>query len=587
MFHRSVHGHDVSLGTIVGTDRKLVMTRQQRSTHFYCPGATGTGKSRFLAHMIRDHILTWPRHRCGTIVFDPHGSLFDSVIEWCAHHRLDRPIVPIDLRRNDQVIGYNLLRHRSGAQASVVIGEMVKALIHVFGAGDTNQTPLLARWATDIFHMLYEKGLSVAEAMLLLENEPLRAALTATITERFAKRDWELASKLSPKQLEELIGSTVNRLQRLVRNATLFAMFGQTQASLDLHAALDDGSIILVALPTAGGNITLEDANTFGTMLLTDLWAAARERGKDKPGSRPFYLYIDEFQRFVTPDISEALAEARGFGIHVTMANQFPAQLLDEGQTGKKLYRAVMENARSKAVFQLSDDENLQPLAKWLFRGTMNPDEIKLALYSTKVMGYRQELRQSRTFGTTQTNGKSHIKGKNLSDHKGKSIQQFQLDAGLEDATTLLDGHGEGESEVEGSVLTNGSIESISEQMVDVPILGKELSSVQYRSLDEQLHRAMAMLFEQEQRHFVVRLEGMHAPVSVRVPNVPDVFISPERVEEYRLKLLAKLPYVLPMAEAVHRIEAREKLLLSKMLEDLSPENDEQVVFRRNVGKSC
>jgi hypothetical protein len=41
-----------------------------------------------------------------------------------------------------------------------------------------------------------------------------------------------------------------------------------------------------------------------------------------------------------------------------------------------------------------------------------------------------------------------------------------------------------------------------------IPIMGKELSHVQFRSLEEQLFRSMAVLFDQLQRQGVAQLVG-------------------------------------------------------------------------------
>src|SRR6185369_941592 len=112
--------------------------------------------------------------------------------------------------------------------------------------------------------------------------------------------------------------------------------FGQPDISLDLGKALDEGSIILVNLATEGAKVSPVDAELFATLLLSDLWTAAQERGK-RDGVKPFYLYLDEFQKFVNPTIAENLDEARGFGLHFTLAHQFPNQLLDRGDNGRRV----------------------------------------------------------------------------------------------------------------------------------------------------------------------------------------------------------------------------------------------------------
>ena len=41
----------------------------------------------------------------------------------------------------------------------------------------------------------------------------------------------------------------------------------------------------------------------------------------------PFYLYVDEFQNFATDSFATILAEARKYGLNLTVANQYIAQM--------------------------------------------------------------------------------------------------------------------------------------------------------------------------------------------------------------------------------------------------------------------
>jgi len=576
-----IHGHDVSLGTIVGTGQTLVFPRSLRSMHFYLPGATGVGKSKLLEHMIRQHLRDWRRHRCGMILLDPHGSVYDSVLAWSAQHKLERPIVPIDLRNDEYILSYNMLRTRPSASASVVIDALVQAMAYVWGASGTDQTPLLARWAANVFQVLYEKGHTLVEAIALLDDETTRAALTANLIDRMTDRDWRMAEHLSRKDLELQLGSTINRLQRFLRNESMRMIFGQTHASLDLRSALDDGAIILVSLATEGGRVSKENADLFGTLLLTDLVEAAKERGK-RDGLKPFYVFMDEAQRFVTPAIGESLDEMRGFGLHFTIANQFPAQFRDRGPAGMQLYNSVMENASSKAVFRLTNEENLRPLAQQLFMGVMNPDEIKHELYSTKVMSYREELRISRTESSSRSSGGGSSRGRRNASGSGESRRADDEEEGN---AMRSESRSEDESMSDQESWQDSESSSETEQTVLTPVMGQELSQRQYMSLEEQMFRAMAGLFEQRQRQCVVRIVGMKAPVSLEVPFVRPAIIPKSKVDEYRLKLLSRLPYALTKCDALRRLAVRERMLLTAALQDVNGP-DEPDLRRRIDPKS-
>jgi hypothetical protein len=217
-----------------------------------------------------------------------------------------------------------------------------------------------------------------------------------------------------------------------------------------------------------------------------------------------------------------------------------------------------MENASSKVVFRLSHEENLKVMAQWLFMGVMNPDEIKHKLYSTKVMSYREEMRTSYTkasslgggefSGTTASDGQSGI----VSDHGEHDVSSWSKSDALSggDSSTWT----ESESETTSSVL--------------MPVMGKELAHVQFRTLEEQIFRSMAVLFDQKQRQCVARLVGMNAPVSLYTPDVIDKPSPPARTKRYIESCYKSLPFVLPQAEAQKQIAARAENFVESLLHD-------------------
>lgn len=578
---RPQSGNDLDLGLIVnGGGKMLRLPRELRDKHLYVAGGTGVGKSKFLEHLIRQDILNWRKSRCGLIVLDPHGSLYDGLMSWLAWHNLDRPIIPIDLRRDDWVVAYNVVRERKVANPAVIVDNIIEAMAHVWGQVGTDHTPLFARWAANILRVLYEKRLTLVEAIHLIDRSAADVldALTSGLDDPVSQRDWDLAKRLNAKDFEAQVSSTVNRLQRFIRNENMRAIFGHADVSLDLGTVLEEGGIILVSLAREGARVSAENADLFATLLLNDLWTAAQERGKRK-GVRPFYVYLDEFQRFVTPTIAQSLDEARGFGLRLTMAHQFPNQLLDGGVAGKRLYDSVMENASSKVVFRLTHEDNLRPLAMQLFRGVMNPDEIKHELYSTKVLEYREEMR--RAYGYSTTRGHSVSSGGTCSTGGGTggSASHFENYSGAGVTAESWNAYwaetyGESESSSEATTESESFVPTL------VPVLGQELSHVQFRSLEEQQFRAMAVLFDQIERQCVARLVGTRAPVSLFTPTVKEGIAGMERIERYVRSCLEKLPFALTMDEARGRLAHRESSLASEIIE---VGRNEPVVAKRRL----
>jgi hypothetical protein len=110
------------------------------------------------------------------------------------------------------------------------------------------------------------------------------------------------------------------------------------------------------------------------------------------------------------------------------------------------------------------------------------------------------------------------------------------------------------------------------------PVFGEELSSVQYRSLEEQLFRSMATLFDQQQRHGVARLVGMRAPVNIVTPTIEKKPISKEMSASFLTRIYEKLPFAIPTVEAHKQIKERQEKIIGGI-----PREGEEIAIRRRI----
>jgi hypothetical protein len=551
-----MRGNDLILGNVTNSRKQLKFSAKERSTHLYVCGATGTGKSKFLENLIRQDIKSWRSSKCGMLLIDPHGSLYDSVVRWMAFHNLKRPLVLIDLSNPEWVVGYNVLRRRTQCDPAVLTQNFIQAMAFVWGEMGTDRTPLFARWADNVLRTLYESGNTLVEAEHLIDKSSpeILHKLTRKVRTKAVMSDWDFSQSLSVKDFNNEISSTVNRLRRFLATQKLRQMFGQEFSTLNMDQALEDGAIILVNLSTERNIVGGEDASLLATLLLSDLWMAARARGK-KASAKPFYIYLDEFQNFVTPTMAANLDQARGYGLHLTLAHQFPNQLLHNGASGQSVFDSIMENARSKVVFEVGTT-NLEQLAQALFLGTFNPDEIKHKMYSTKVMDYREEMRRSYSQSTTEAHGYGENERYAENFKSEDSIDPLSISRST--GTTDFN--------------SDSTTEAYTDSPMLIPELGKELSHIQYRNLEEQLFRAMAVLFDQEQRECVTRLRGMSAPACVRTPTIREAPTSDKRVERYVVTSLEESGVAVRSSTAQYRLSVREEKLLG-IKEDFEPSN--------------
>ena len=76
---------------------------------------------------------------------------------------------------------------------------------------------------------------------------------------------------------------------------------------------------------------------------------------------RDFFLYIDEFQNFITPSIATILSEARKYKLNLILAHQYMGQLVKDGKT--EIRDAVLGNVGTTLVSRVGPDDT-EVLAK-------------------------------------------------------------------------------------------------------------------------------------------------------------------------------------------------------------------------------
>ena len=194
-------------------------------------------------------------------------------------------------------------------------------------------------------------------------------------------------------------------------------------------------------------------------------------------------------------------------------------------------------------------------------------------MYSTRVLEYREELRETISEGVSRGRSAGRQTGTAAGRGWGGTMNFYDEEETLETSLSVSEFSSESESESEGWSESTSASRSLVPTLI--PVLGKELSHVQFRSLEEQVFRAMAVLFDQKQRFGTARLVEMNAPVSIQTPTINKVPASPERTKQFLELCYEKLPYALPGAKARAQVEDRAKnfsnSLMKQLIEDEEP----------------
>jgi hypothetical protein len=137
-------------------------------------------------------------------------------------------------------------------------------------------------------------------------------------------------------------------------------IIGQPHSSFDFRQVMDERKILLVNL--SKGKTGEVNAKLLGLIIVSKLQMAALSRADIPEDQRKdFYLYVDEFQNFVTDSFATILSEARKYRLNLIMAHQFISQLAQEkeGSSGldSRMRDAVFGNAGTMVSFRIGVDD--------------------------------------------------------------------------------------------------------------------------------------------------------------------------------------------------------------------------------------
>lgn len=362
--HRRVLGES----TAPGEDRRLGLSIEDARQHLHVIGPTGTGKSTLLANLICQDIAAGR----GVVVIEPKGDLVADVITRIPAERVN-DVVVLDPTETDYPIGLNPLLSRG--RRPELVADQVLAVFH--GLWSSNWGPRLQ----DILHSslltLAGRGdASLCVLPALLTNPTVRRRLRAGIDDPIALEPfWAWFDAISDAERQQAIAPVLNKLRPFLLRRSVRAIVGQIEPRFRIDEVFTKRKVVLVSL--AKGLIGPEAAALLGSLFVAELWQAVLGRGAIAPERRhPVVVYADEFQDYVhlPTDMADALAQARGLGVGLTLAHQHLTQL------PANLRTAVLANARSRVCFQLAG-EDAQTMARFS-GGQLEPNDFqRLARY--------------------------------------------------------------------------------------------------------------------------------------------------------------------------------------------------------------
>ena len=361
-----------------GIETVIRIKRPDRRRHVYVIGRSGTGKTEEMVTMAVQDVQNGE----GVCIVDPHGDFVESVLQHIPPERADDVIIfdPSDVKRP---VGLNMLEASSPDQVDMAVQEMVSIFYELFPpemigpAFEHNMRNVMLTLMADLEH----PG-TIAEIPRMFSDKEFADSWVKKVKDPVVRAFWDKEmAKTSDFHKSEMLGYLISKVGRFVENEMMRNIIGQAKSGFNFREVMDKKKILLVNL--SKGKTGDVNAKLLGLIIVSKLTMAALSRADVPEEERSdFYLYIDEFQNFITDSISTILSEARKYKLNLIIAHQYMGQLAPKGDT--KYRDAVLGNAGTMMAFRIGI-EDAQILEKE-FAPTFNAyDLVNVAKYTAYV----------------------------------------------------------------------------------------------------------------------------------------------------------------------------------------------------------
>lgn len=315
-----------------------------RRRHMYVIGKTGMGKTTLMENMAIQDV----RNGNGICFIDPHGDSIVKILDFIPPSRINDVVYfnPADL---EHPIAFNILEAVESRYKHLV----ASGLMGVFTKNWASMwsSPMEYILNNTILALLDSPGNTMLGIVRMYVDKKYRKRIVDNIKDPMVKAFWiEEFANYAEKYRTEAVAPIQNKVGQFLSSAVIRNIVGQPKSTIDLRDIMDNRKILLLDL--SKGKVGEDNSALLGAMIITKLQLAALSRVDIPENERQdFYLYVDEFQNFVTDSFATILSEARKYRLNLTMGHQYIGQLSPEGNN--KVRDAVFGNVGTMVVFRV------------------------------------------------------------------------------------------------------------------------------------------------------------------------------------------------------------------------------------------
>jgi hypothetical protein len=256
----------------------------------------------------------------GVCMVDPHGENVEAVLTAIPRHRL-KDVIYFNPADTDYHIGFNVLELVDPQYKHLVASGLMGIFTKIWANAWSARMEYILN--NTILALLDTPGTTLLGIPRMLVDKDYRQKIISNLKDPVIKAFWVHEYEAwQDKFRNEAIAPIQNKVGQFLSTSIIRNVVGQAKSTINIFDMMNEGKIFLVNV--SKGRIGEDNSALLGGMIITKIQLAAMERVRiPEEDRRDFYLYVDEFQNFVTDAFASILSEARKYRLNLTVAHQY------------------------------------------------------------------------------------------------------------------------------------------------------------------------------------------------------------------------------------------------------------------------
>ena len=362
-------------------NQDIIIPEQSRYTHLQVIGGTGSGKTRYIFY---PHILQDIMNGAGVLIFDIKSNMRKRIEQFVIAAKREKDFFCFNLG-DPNSDSYN---PEAGDDPGEIFNRTFTAQYYDMNNSEQFYIDVAKRFLPAAIAVLKKKYTTITFEDLYWITvspkkylQPICNEMPDDINAKY------LIDFMKKEDLDKLLMGLVNKLAQFVTPAWT-SQINTTNPKIDIGKIVSEGKILLFQ---ANSGVYQQEYKAISILLMMHVQSEiARRYAIPQDQLKPFFIYLDEFDKIVYPGFAELINKAREAKVGLIFGHQ---SIGDLKQYGEALQNQILTNARNKVVLKLKEPTTAEYFSKAFGTRTV---ERRVTSYGSdgSVSGYSDKLEE-------------------------------------------------------------------------------------------------------------------------------------------------------------------------------------------------